>query len=53
MQDEDVQLTDQFLAALGALLKKHNRPVPFAIPELQPQTETGEFFFIHKFGVDF
>uniref|UniRef100_T1HC17 PPR_long domain-containing protein n=1 Tax=Rhodnius prolixus TaxID=13249 RepID=T1HC17_RHOPR len=40
MQDEDVQLTDQFLAALGALLKKHNRPVPFAIPELQPQTET-------------
>ncbi|KAK9507866.1 hypothetical protein O3M35_007637 [Rhynocoris fuscipes] len=39
MQDEDVQPSDHFLYTLGVLLKKHNKPVPFAIPETLPQIE--------------
>lgn len=32
MQDEDVQPSEQFLTKLGQLLQKHNKPVPFALP---------------------
>lgn len=35
MQDEDVQASNDFLIELGNLLKKHDRPVPFAIPEVK------------------
>ena len=33
MQDEDVQPSDEFLMKLATLLRKHDRPVPFAVPE--------------------
>ncbi|CAH1403829.1 unnamed protein product [Nezara viridula] len=34
MQDEDVQPSEAFLYKLGILLKKHNKPVPFAVPSM-------------------
>jgi hypothetical protein len=40
MQDEDVQPTDQFLIKLAELLKTHNRPVPFAVPQIENKGRT-------------
>lgn len=33
MQDEDVQVTDEFLIKLGNFMKSKNLEVPFVIPE--------------------
>lgn len=41
MQDEDVQPTDEFLSKLASILQKHDRPIPFAVPNTIADTHLG------------